>query len=125
MGKISINLSDEDKQKLQREAKRQHKSLSELCRERILNSANSAKAQNETAKQIDEELAKNIMTISKNIMFLYNEVKNSEQTHNQIKKQTYYNSSYLYFLAQELFPDQPNLANEIDKKIQATLQSKK
>lgn len=125
MGKISINLSDEDKQKLQREAKRQHKSLSELCRERILNSASIAPTPAKKAQSIDEELAKNIMTISKNIMFLYNEVKNAEQTHNQIKKQTYYNSSYLYFLAQELFPDQPNLANEIDKKIQANLQTKK
>lgn len=127
MGKISINLSDEDKNRLKREATKQHKSLSELCRERILNITPPAAEPKhvETTKNLDEDLLKKLMTISKNIMFLYNEVKNSEQTHNQIKKQTYYNSSYLYLLTRELFPDNPTLANEIDKKIQDNLQTKK
>ena len=37
MGQISINLTDNDKLTLKKEAKKQKKSLSEFCRERILN----------------------------------------------------------------------------------------
>ena len=37
MGQISINLTDNDKLALKKEAKKQKKSLSEFCRERILN----------------------------------------------------------------------------------------
>ena len=122
MGKISINLSDEDKNKLKQAAQAQNKSLSEYCRERLL-AEQTPEVNNKL--QLNDDLTKQIMTISKNIMFLYKEFKNSEQNQLQAKKQTYYNSSYLYFLTQKLFPEEPTLANEIDKKIQDSLHPQK
>ena len=35
----------------------------------------------------------------------------------EIRKQVYYNSSYLYFLTHELFADNPEIAHKIDEKI--------
>jgi hypothetical protein len=34
-----------------------------------------------------------------------------------MRKQIYYNSSYLYFLTHELFADNPEIAHKIDEKI--------
>lgn len=117
MGKISINLTDSDKQALQQEAKKQKKSLSELCRERILNVEEENIAQ--LAGTVDDtELMKKLTTLNKNLIVLFNEIKSLQLNQNEIKKQVYYNSSYLYFLTHELFADNPEMANNIDKKIQ-------
>lgn len=117
MGKISINLTDSDKQALQQEAKKQKKSLSELCRERILNVEQENIAQS-VGTVDDTELMKKLTTLNKNLIVLFNEIKSLQLNQNEIKKQVYYNSSYLYFLTHELFADNPEMANNIDKKIQ-------
>lgn len=121
MGQISINLTDKDKQALKQEAQKQKKSLSELCRERILNTKDTKEivTSTVTTKNNDtEEVSKKLTTINKNIMVLFNEIKALQQSHIEMKKQVFYNSSYLYFLTHELFVDNPEIANEIDKKIQ-------
>ena len=124
MGQISINLTDKDKQALKQEAQKQKKSLSELCRERILNTKDTKNTKDiatttVTTKNNDvEEVSKKLTTINKNIMVLFNEIKALQQSHIEMKKQVFYNSSYLYFLTHELFADNPEIANEIDKKIQ-------
>lgn len=121
MGQISINLTDKDKQALKQEAQKQKKSLSELCRERILNTKDTKDIATTTVttKNNDaEEVSKKLTTINKNIMVLFNEIKALQQSHIEMKKQVFYNSSYLYFLTHELFADNPEIANEIDKKIQ-------
>lgn len=124
MGQISINLTDKDKQALKQEAQKQKKSLSELCRERILNTKDTKDTKDiatttVTTKNNDvEEVSKKLTTINKNIMVLFNEIKALQQSHIEMKKQVFYNSSYLYFLTHELFADNPEIANEIDKKIQ-------
>lgn len=118
MGQISINLTDKDKQALKQEAQKQKKSLSELCRERILNTKEIATTTVTTKNNDTEEVSKKLTTINKNIMVLFNEIKTLQQSHIEMKKQVFYNSSYLYFLTHELFADNPEIANEIDKKIQ-------
>lgn len=61
---------------------------------------------------------KKLTTLNKNLIVLFNEIKSLQLNQNEIKKQVYYNSSYLYFLTHELFADNPEMANNIDKKIQ-------
>lgn len=117
MGKISINLTDSDKQALQKEAKKQKKSLSELCRERILNVSEETITKSKEVTD-DTELMKKLTTLNKNLIVLFNEIKGLQLNQGEIKKQVYYNSSYLYFLTHELFADNPEIANNIDKKIQ-------
>lgn len=116
MGQISINLTDIDKQSLKKQAKEQHKSLSEFCRERLFTVSNSIQQPANNAVDISE-LDKKLTTLNKNLIVLFNEIKTIQQNQNEIKKQVYYNSSYLYFLTQELLSDSPEIANNIDKKI--------
>lgn len=116
MGQISINLTDIDKQSLKKQAKEQHKSLSEFCRERLFTGSNPIQQSSTNAVDISE-LDKKLTTLNKNLIVLFNEIKTIQQNQNEIKKQVYYNSSYLYFLTQELLSDNPEIANNIDKKI--------
>lgn len=117
MGQISINLTDIDKQSLKKQAKEQHKSLSEFCRERLFSSSNPIEQSVQNAPIDIVELDKKLTTLNKNLIVLFNEIKTLQQNQTEIKKQVYYNSSYLYFLTQELLADNPEIANNIDKKI--------
>lgn len=117
MGQISINLTDNDKLSLKKEAKKQKKSLSEFCRERILNSHKQIHSENSTDFIHSADIDKKLTTLNKNLIVLFNEIKALQQNQLEIRKQVYYNSSYLYFLTHELFADNPEIAHKIDEKI--------
>ena len=117
MGQISINLTDNDKLALKKEAKKQKKSLSELCRERILNPHKQISSENSTDFIHSADIDKKLTTLNKNLIVLFNEIKALQQNQLEIRKQVYYNSSYLYFLTHELFADNPEIAHKIDEKI--------
>lgn len=114
MGQISINLTDNDKLALKKEAKKQKKSLSEFCRERILNPHKQIQS---TEFIHSADIDKKLTTLNKNLIVLFNEIKALQQNQLEIRKQVYYNSSYLYFLTHELFADNPEIAHKIDEKI--------
>lgn len=117
MGQISINLTDNDKLTLKKEAKKQKKSLSEFCRERILNPHNQIPSEKSTDFIHSADIDKKLTTLNKNLIVLFNEIKALQQNQLEIRKQVYYNSSYLYFLTHELFADNPEIAHKIDEKI--------
>lgn len=117
MGQISINLTDNDKLTLKKEAKKQKKSLSEFCRERILNSHKQIPSEKSTDFIHSADIDKKLTTLNKNLIVLFNEIKELQQNQLEMRKQIYYNSSYLYFLTHELFADNPEIAYEIDEKI--------
>lgn len=117
MGQISINLTDKDKLELKKEAKKQKKSLSELCRERILNSNKQIPPTDSINSIKNIDIDKKLTTLNKNLIVLFNEIKALQQNQLEIRKQIYYNSSFLYFLTQELFTDKPETANKINEKI--------
>lgn len=117
MGQISINLTDNDKLALKKEAKKQKKSLSEFCRERILNPYKQIPSENSTNFIHNADIDKKLTTLNKNLIVLFNEIKALQQNQLEIRKQVYYNSSYLYFLTHELFADNPEIAHKIDEKI--------
>lgn len=116
MGQISINLTDNDKLALKKEAKKQKKSLSEFCRERILNPHKQIPSENSTEFIYSADIDKKLTTLNKNLIVLFNEIKALQQNQLEIRKQVYYNSSYLYFLTHELFADNPEIAHKIDEK---------
>ena len=117
MGQISINLTDNDKLALKKEAKKQKKSLSEFCRERTLNPHKQIHSENSTDFIHSADIDKKLTTLNKNLIVLFNEIKALQQNQLEIRKQVYYNSSYLYFLTHELFADNPEIAHKIDEKI--------
>lgn len=117
MGQISINLTDNDKLALKKEAKKQKKSLSKFCRERILNPHKQIPSENSTNFIHSADIDKKLTTLNKNLIVLFNEIKALQQNQLEIRKQIYYNSSYLYFLTHELFADNPEIAHKIDEKI--------
>ena len=117
MGQISINLTDNDKLTLKKEAKKQKKSLSEFCRERILNPHNQIPSENSTDFIHSADIDKKLTTLNKNLIVLFNEIKVLQQNQLEMRKQDYYNSSYLYFLTHELFADNPEISHKIDEKI--------
>ena len=116
MGQISINLTDNDKLALKKEAKKQKKSLSEFCRERILNPHKQILSEKSTEFIHSVDIDKKLTTFNKNLIVLFNEIKALQQNQLEIRKQVYYNSSYLYFLTHELFADNPEIAHKIDEK---------
>ena len=63
------------------------------------------------------DIDKKLTTLNKNLIVLFNEIKALQQNQLEIRKQVYYNSSYLYFLTHELFADNPEIAHKIDEKI--------
>lgn len=117
MGQISINLTDNDKLALKKEAKKQKKFLSEFCRERILNPHKQIPSEKSTDFIHSADIDKKLTTLNKNLIVLFNEIKALQQNQLEIRKQVYYNSSYLYFLTHELFTDNPEIAHKIDEKI--------
>lgn len=117
MGQISINLTDNDKLTLKKEAKKQKKSLSEFCRERILNPHKQIPSEKSTDFIHSADIDKKLTTLNKNLIVLFNEIKALQQNQLEMRKQIYYNSSYLYFLTHELFADNPEIAHKIDEKI--------
>lgn len=117
MGQISINLTDNDKLALKKEAKKQKKFLSEFCRERILNPHKQIPSEKSTEFIHSADIDKKLTTLNKNLIVLFNEIKALQQNQLEIRKQIYYNSSYLYFLTHELFADNPEIAHKIDEKI--------
>lgn len=117
MGQISINLTDNDKLTLKKEAKKQKKSLSEFCRERILNPHKQIPSEKSTDFIHSADIDKKLTTLNKNLIVLFNEIKALQQNQLEMRKQVYYNSSYLYFLTHELFADNPEIAHKIDEKI--------
>ena len=117
MGQISINLTDNDKLTLKKEAKKQKKSLSEFCRERILNPHKQIPSEKSTNFIHSADIDKKLTTLNKNLIVLFNEIKALQQNQLEIRKHVYYNSSYLYFLTHELFADNPEIAHKIDEKI--------
>lgn len=117
MGQISINLTDNDKLALKKEAKKQKKFLSEFCRERILNPHKQIPSEKSTEFIHSADIDKKLTTLNKNLIVLFNEIKALQQNQLEIRKQVYYNSSYLYFLTHELFADNPEIAHKIDEKI--------
>lgn len=117
MGQISINLTDNDKLSLKKEAKKQKKFLSEFCRERILNPHKQIPSEKSTDFIHSADIDKKLTTLNKNLIVLFNEIKALQQNQLEIRKQVYYNSSYLYFLTHELFADNPEIAHKIDEKI--------
>lgn len=117
MGQISINLTDNDKLALKKEAKKQKKPLSEFCRERILNPHKQIPSEKSTEFIHSADIDKKLTTLNKNLIVLFNEIKALQQNQLEIRKQVYYNSSYLYFLTHELFADNPEIAHKIDEKI--------
>lgn len=117
MGQISINLTDNDKLALKKEAKKQKKFLSEFCRERILNPHKQIPSEESTEFIHSADIDKKLTTLNKNLIVLFNEIKALQQNQLEIRKQIYYNSSYLYFLTHELFADNPEIAHKIDEKI--------
>ena len=121
MGQISINLTDNDKLTLKKEAKKQKKSLSEFCRERILNPHKQIPSEKSTDFIHSADIDKKLTTLNKNLIVLFNEIKVLQQNQLEMRKQVYYNSSYLYFLTHELFADNPEIAHKIDEKIKQVL----
>ena len=117
MGQISINLTDNDKLSLKKEAKKQKKSLSEFCRERILNPHKQIPSEKSTEFIHNADIDKKLTTLNKNLIVLFNEIKALQQNQLEIRKQVYYNSSYLYFLTHELFADNPEIAHKNAEKI--------
>lgn len=117
MGQISINLTDNDKLTLKKEAKKQKKFLSEFCRERILNPHKQIPSEKSTEFIHSADIDKKLTTLNKNLIVLFNEIKALQQNQLEMRKQVYYNSSYLYFLTHELFADNPEIAHKIDEKI--------
>lgn len=117
MGQISINLTDNDKLALKKEAKKQKKFLSEFCRERILNPHKQIPSEKSTEFIHSTDIDKKLTTLNKNLIVLFNKIKALQQNQLEMRKQIYYNSSYLYFLTHELFADNPEIAHKIDEKI--------
>ena len=121
-GKIKFGdkLSDSQYEKKiaeEKEAKKQKKYLSEFCRERILNPHKQIPSEKSTEFIHSADIDKKLTTLNKNLIVLFNEIKALQQNQLEMRKQVYYNSSYLYFLTHELFADNPEIAHKIDEKI--------